>query len=209
MEFIVKGPPAGRYGPAGDAHSGYRAGRRERSQPRARHDYRFRGCAGAALDAGGFAGAASAAQLQPWLGNVTPVRTRRLYFSEKPLDPNNPNERDGVLPHGGRPDAGGVRSELGRAEYRREARNGGGLDHREPLERAARLPHPSTAFHAAGLCREAGERAFSARYGQRPLLQRPSRSSIRACDCGWISAIRIPSARLFITAICWSTRTAG
>jgi FtsP/CotA-like multicopper oxidase with cupredoxin domain len=27
----------------------------------------------------------------PWLGNVTPVRTRRLYFSEKLLDPNNPN----------------------------------------------------------------------------------------------------------------------
>jgi FtsP/CotA-like multicopper oxidase with cupredoxin domain len=28
---------------------------------------------------------------QPWLGNVTPVRTRHLYFSEKLLDPNNPN----------------------------------------------------------------------------------------------------------------------
>ncbi len=27
----------------------------------------------------------------PWLGNVAPVRTRRLYFSEKLLDPNNPN----------------------------------------------------------------------------------------------------------------------
>ncbi len=27
----------------------------------------------------------------PWLGNVTPVRTRKLYFSEKLLDPNNPN----------------------------------------------------------------------------------------------------------------------
>ncbi len=26
-----------------------------------------------------------------WLGRVTPVRTRRLYFSEKLLDPNNPN----------------------------------------------------------------------------------------------------------------------
>jgi FtsP/CotA-like multicopper oxidase with cupredoxin domain len=36
--------------------------------------------------------AASAGQLPrpslPWLGNVTPVRTRRLYFSEKLLDPN-------------------------------------------------------------------------------------------------------------------------
>ncbi len=27
----------------------------------------------------------------PWLGNVTPERTRRLYFSERLLDPNNPN----------------------------------------------------------------------------------------------------------------------
>ncbi len=28
---------------------------------------------------------------RPWLGNVTPVRVRKLYFSEKLLDPNNPN----------------------------------------------------------------------------------------------------------------------
>jgi FtsP/CotA-like multicopper oxidase with cupredoxin domain len=27
----------------------------------------------------------------PWLGSVTPVRTRRLYFSERLLDPNDPN----------------------------------------------------------------------------------------------------------------------
>ena len=27
----------------------------------------------------------------PWLGNVTPVRTRRLYFSEKLQNPNDPN----------------------------------------------------------------------------------------------------------------------
>jgi FtsP/CotA-like multicopper oxidase with cupredoxin domain len=27
----------------------------------------------------------------PWLGNVAPVRTRKLYFSEKLADPNNPN----------------------------------------------------------------------------------------------------------------------
>jgi FtsP/CotA-like multicopper oxidase with cupredoxin domain len=27
----------------------------------------------------------------PWLGDATPVRTRRLYFSEKPVDPNDPN----------------------------------------------------------------------------------------------------------------------
>jgi FtsP/CotA-like multicopper oxidase with cupredoxin domain len=28
---------------------------------------------------------------QPWLGNVTPARTRKLYFSETLLDPNDPN----------------------------------------------------------------------------------------------------------------------
>jgi FtsP/CotA-like multicopper oxidase with cupredoxin domain len=28
---------------------------------------------------------------EAWLGNATPVRTRRLYFSEKLLDPSNPN----------------------------------------------------------------------------------------------------------------------
>jgi FtsP/CotA-like multicopper oxidase with cupredoxin domain len=27
----------------------------------------------------------------PWLGDITPVRTRKLYFSEKLTDPNNPN----------------------------------------------------------------------------------------------------------------------
>jgi FtsP/CotA-like multicopper oxidase with cupredoxin domain len=27
----------------------------------------------------------------PWLGSIAPVRTRRLYFSEKLLEPNNPN----------------------------------------------------------------------------------------------------------------------
>ncbi len=29
--------------------------------------------------------------LYPWVGDVKPVRTRLLYFSEKPSDPNNPN----------------------------------------------------------------------------------------------------------------------
>jgi FtsP/CotA-like multicopper oxidase with cupredoxin domain len=32
-----------------------------------------------------------AAPTLPWLGSVTPVRTRKLYFSEKLEDPNNPN----------------------------------------------------------------------------------------------------------------------
>ena len=28
-----------------------------------------------------------------WLGSITPVRERKLYFSERPSDPNNPNSR--------------------------------------------------------------------------------------------------------------------
>jgi FtsP/CotA-like multicopper oxidase with cupredoxin domain len=32
-----------------------------------------------------------AASQFPWLGSVAPVRTRKLYFSEKLLEPNNPN----------------------------------------------------------------------------------------------------------------------
>jgi FtsP/CotA-like multicopper oxidase with cupredoxin domain len=31
------------------------------------------------------------AQTTTWIGNVKPVRTRRLYFSETPQDPNDPN----------------------------------------------------------------------------------------------------------------------
>jgi FtsP/CotA-like multicopper oxidase with cupredoxin domain len=49
----------------------------------------------------------------PWLGNVTPVRTRRLYFSEKLSDPNNPNSAmefyitvDGQTPAMFNPDSG-------------------------------------------------------------------------------------------------------
>jgi FtsP/CotA-like multicopper oxidase with cupredoxin domain len=32
-----------------------------------------------------------AAQSSVWIGNVKPVRERKLYFSERPSDPNNPN----------------------------------------------------------------------------------------------------------------------
>jgi FtsP/CotA-like multicopper oxidase with cupredoxin domain len=49
----------------------------------------------------------------PWVGNVTPVRTRRLYFSEKLLDPNNPGSAtefyitvDGQTPVAFDPEAG-------------------------------------------------------------------------------------------------------
>jgi FtsP/CotA-like multicopper oxidase with cupredoxin domain len=32
-----------------------------------------------------------AAPMQPWVGNVTPTRTRKLIFSEEPVDPADPN----------------------------------------------------------------------------------------------------------------------
>ena len=38
---------------------------------------------------------------ETWLGAVLPVRVRHLYFSEKLIDPNDPDERGGVLSHGG------------------------------------------------------------------------------------------------------------
>jgi FtsP/CotA-like multicopper oxidase with cupredoxin domain len=50
----------------------------------------FGRCAEPRSKARRFARAASSAGV-PWLGNVTPVRTRKLYFSEKLTDPNNPN----------------------------------------------------------------------------------------------------------------------
>ena len=84
----------------------------------------------------------------PWLGDVTPVRVRKLYFSEKLADPNDPNSAtdfyitvDGKTPAPFDP-------HRHRAEHRRQAGRRGGLDHREPLHRAARVSHPSAAFHA-------------------------------------------------------------
>ena len=87
----------------------------------------------------------------PWLGSVAPVRTRKLYFSEEPLDPNNPNGPtrfyltvDGQTPAVFDPNSSD-------SQHHRETGNGGGLDHREPVERTARLSHSSIALHAARL----------------------------------------------------------
>jgi FtsP/CotA-like multicopper oxidase with cupredoxin domain len=90
VEFIVKGPPLGTTGllvtrtvdtGAGGENDPNRAiatilASEDAPEPRSRLS-------------------ASPEPLPPprlsWLGNVTPVRTRRLYFSEKLLDPNDPN----------------------------------------------------------------------------------------------------------------------
>jgi FtsP/CotA-like multicopper oxidase with cupredoxin domain len=109
---------------------------------------------------------ASSTPLTPtplWLGDIQPVRVRKLYFSEKLDDPNDANSAttffitvDGQSP---------------KARYRGAAGRRGGLGHRESLHRTACLPHPPAALHVGGVERRRGQRAFFARYGQCPLLQ--------------------------------------
>ena len=90
-EFIVDGPPAGVPRAAGDAHGRHRAGRRERSQPRAAsrsrrwltQPSRRRRCPRMPRRC--------RRPLRPWLGDVAPVRVRKLFFSEQLENPNDPN----------------------------------------------------------------------------------------------------------------------
>ena len=145
----------------------------------------------------------------PGSANVAPVRVRKLYFSEKltnPADPNSATEFyltvDGQTPKLFDPAST-------QPEHRGPAGRRRGLDHREPLDRAARVSHPSAAFSAARLVGRAGQRAVPARYRQRAVLQRPRCSSIRACGCAWIFAIPNTSALSSTTAICSSTKTAA
>jgi FtsP/CotA-like multicopper oxidase with cupredoxin domain len=90
VEFIVKGPPSGA--------TGLLVTRSVDTGPGGENDPNR---AIATITASGDAPeprSKLAADPQPlassslqWLANVTPVRTRRLYFSEKLTDPNNPN----------------------------------------------------------------------------------------------------------------------
>jgi FtsP/CotA-like multicopper oxidase with cupredoxin domain len=90
VEFIVKGPPAGvtgllvtksvDTGPGGE-NDPNRAIARITASPDAPAPRSLLAALPEPLPASGL----------PWLGDVAPVRTRRLYFSEKPLDPANPN----------------------------------------------------------------------------------------------------------------------
>jgi len=89
VEFIVKGPPAGT--------SGLLVTRTVNTGPGGENDpNRAIAVITASKDAPEPPELAPSPQplppLQlPWLGSVAPVRIRRLYFSEKLLDPNNPN----------------------------------------------------------------------------------------------------------------------
>ncbi len=89
VEFIVKGPPLGvtglfvtrsvDTGPGGENDPNRAIARITASEDATEPRSKF-AAASPPLSASGV----------PWLGDVAPVRTRRLYFSEKPLDPANP-----------------------------------------------------------------------------------------------------------------------
>jgi FtsP/CotA-like multicopper oxidase with cupredoxin domain len=90
MEFIVKGPPAGT--------SGLLVTRTVDTGPGGENDpNRAIAVIKASKDAPEPRSQLAASPTQrpasqlPWVGDIAPVRTRKLYFSEKLLEPNNPN----------------------------------------------------------------------------------------------------------------------
>jgi FtsP/CotA-like multicopper oxidase with cupredoxin domain len=90
MEFIVKGPPAG--APALLVTRSVDTGPGGENDPnRAIATIVTTNDAPEPQSTLPTSSAPLAAPQLSWLGGVTPVRTRRLYFSEKLLDPNNPN----------------------------------------------------------------------------------------------------------------------
>ncbi len=140
---------AGRAGAAGDARGRHRPGRRERSQSRAASRSRPRPTRPIRKPTLPAHAEPLPPPSRPWLGNVAPVRVRKLFFSEQPENPNDPNSPTKFFLTYRRRNAEAVRSAIGRARYRREARRRRGLDHREPLDGAARFPHPPAALPVA------------------------------------------------------------
>jgi FtsP/CotA-like multicopper oxidase with cupredoxin domain len=143
----------------------------------------------------------------PWVGSVAPVRVRKLYFSEKLDDPNNPpapaaftspwmaRRRRHLIRHQASPTSSSskVRSRIGSSKTARwscttstsinfifSCSNGPAF---RLMSRSCAIPSTSHTTTAA-------------------------RCNIRACACEWIFAIRVSSAPSFFTATCWSTRTA-
>ena len=89
-DFIFQGPPAGVYGNliTHDVDTGP-AGENDPIRPLANIISKAE-----APEPRSILPASSAplpAQSSAWLGNVKPIRERKLYFSERPSDPNNPN----------------------------------------------------------------------------------------------------------------------
>jgi FtsP/CotA-like multicopper oxidase with cupredoxin domain len=90
-EFIVKGPPAGEPGllvtrTVDTGAGGENDPNRALATITASTDASEPSSLGPAVSAEPLP-----ASSLPWLGSVAPVRTRRLYFSEKLIEPNNPN----------------------------------------------------------------------------------------------------------------------
>lgn len=90
VEFIVKGPPAGvtgllvtrsvDTGPGGENDPNRAIARITASEHASEPHSKLAA-----------APVSRRAPEMPWLGDVAPARTRRLYFSEKPVDPDSPN----------------------------------------------------------------------------------------------------------------------
>ena len=162
----------------------------------------------AALHLAGLAAAARRRRAALARQMSAPVRVRKLYFSEKARGSDRPQQRDefyitvdGQTPAPFDPQP---RSRTSWSAGRRR-----GLDHREPLDRAARLSHPSDSFPADG---HGPARRSTSRFCATPSTCRTTAtacSNIRACGCAWIFAIRTRSARSCITAICSSTKMAA
>ena len=143
----------------------------------------------------------------PWLGDVAPVRVRKLYFSEKLANPADPNSAtEFYITVDGR-DTQALRS--------RGSRPTSSLPgHVEDwiIENRSNELH---AFHIHQLHfvlvdwpGVPVQRAVPAGYRQRAVFQRATRSTIRACGCAWTSVIPTSSVPSSITVICWSIRTA-
>ena len=188
VEFIVKGPPVGSAGAAGDADGRYRAGRRKRSESRARVHRRRGRCAGTAAQA-------CPPILSRCRRRAALARRRRAgaraescYFSE-------------TISHG--PEQSQERQRISTSPWMARRRRLSIRNRTFPTSssskgmwrtgssRTARWSctiSTSTKIHflLRRMVRPSGQRAVSARYGQRPVLQRPhARISERAAADGF------------------------
>ena len=143
-----------------------------------------------------------------WLGDVAPVRVRKLFFSEKQENPNDPNSATKffLTTDGEAPKPFDPQSNVPDIVVRQGDVEDWIIENRS-MELHAFHIH-QIHFMLLRLVRHCRQRAVSARYGQRPLLQRPDAAAIPACGFAWIFAIPTSSARSSTTATFSSTKTA-
>ena len=84
----------------------------------------------------------------PWLGDVAAGASAQALLLGEAQESGDPNSATEFYLTVDGTDAQAVRSGGRAAEHRGQARRRRGLDHREPLHRAARIPHSSVAFSA-------------------------------------------------------------